>query len=196
MKLKVTQIRSIIGHRKNQRDTIKALGLGKINRSRIHDDNPVIRGMINNVFHLVKFELIKEEIRPLLEKKPKAEAKPVLETGIKKDVKQVDAETTGQGKTITPRTPKSQAKSVKPATASKKAAEKPQTTARKTTTAATKKKETVKTGTAGKSSDKKKKIPVKTGTKSVTVEKKVTRTARKVTKDNAEPTQGEENATS
>jgi large subunit ribosomal protein L30 len=60
MKIKVTQIRSTIGRKSDQKRTIEALGLGKINRSRIHDDNPVIRGMVNKVCHLVKVEEIGE----------------------------------------------------------------------------------------------------------------------------------------
>ena len=68
MKLKVTQIRSTIGRKEDQKRTIEALGLRKINRSRIHDDNPVIRGMIFKVAHLVKVEEIKEEKKAV--KKP------------------------------------------------------------------------------------------------------------------------------
>ena len=60
MKLKITQIRSTINKKENQKRTIKALGLGKIDRVKIHDDTPVIRGMIEKVEHLVKVEEIKE----------------------------------------------------------------------------------------------------------------------------------------
>ena len=60
MKLKVTQIRSTINRKENQKRTIKALGLGKIDRVKIHEDNPVIRGMIEKVKHLVKVEEIKD----------------------------------------------------------------------------------------------------------------------------------------
>ena len=69
MKLKVTQVRSTIRRKGDQLGTIKALGLGKINRSRIHDDNPVIRGMINKVIHLVKFEEVKEPAKKVTPKK-------------------------------------------------------------------------------------------------------------------------------
>ncbi|MDY6915186.1 MAG: 50S ribosomal protein L30 [Candidatus Cloacimonadota bacterium] len=60
-KLKVTQTRSIINRIKKQKDTIKALGLGKIGRFKIHEDNPVIRGMINKVSHLVKVEEVENQ---------------------------------------------------------------------------------------------------------------------------------------
>ncbi|MCD4828776.1 MAG: 50S ribosomal protein L30 [Candidatus Cloacimonetes bacterium] len=60
MKLKVTQTGSTIRRKGDQKRTIEALGLGRINRSRMHDDNPVIRGMINKVKHLVKVEEITE----------------------------------------------------------------------------------------------------------------------------------------
>ncbi len=62
MKLKVTQIRSTIGRKEDQKRTIAALGLGKINRARIHDDNPVIRGMVNKVSHLIKVEKVEEKV--------------------------------------------------------------------------------------------------------------------------------------
>ncbi|MDO5576044.1 MAG: 50S ribosomal protein L30 [Fibrobacter sp.] len=60
-KLKVTQIRSAIKRLENQKRTIKALGLGKINRTVTHDDTQSIRGMINTVKHLVKFEEVDGE---------------------------------------------------------------------------------------------------------------------------------------
>ena len=61
MRLKITQTRSTIKRKEDQKRTIAALGLGKINRVKIHDDNPVIRGMIKKVIHLIKVEEIKEE---------------------------------------------------------------------------------------------------------------------------------------
>ncbi len=59
-KLKVTQTRSTIGCLKNQIATMEALGLKKIRSYKIHDDNPVIRGMIKKVQHLVTVEEIDE----------------------------------------------------------------------------------------------------------------------------------------
>lgn len=52
-KIEVTQIKSTIGAKPKTRGTVRALGLGKIGRTRIHEDNPVVRGMIHNVQHLV-----------------------------------------------------------------------------------------------------------------------------------------------
>lgn len=52
-KIKITQIRSIIKRPKDQQLTIKALGLGKINRMVEVEATPQIRGMINKVSHLV-----------------------------------------------------------------------------------------------------------------------------------------------
>jgi len=60
-KIKVTQVRSVIGREESQRRTIQALGLGKINRSKIHADCSAIRGMINKVRHLVSVEDVVEE---------------------------------------------------------------------------------------------------------------------------------------
>lgn len=52
-KIEVIQIKSTIGAKPKTRGTVRALGLGKIGRTRIHEDNPVVRGMIHNVQHLV-----------------------------------------------------------------------------------------------------------------------------------------------
>jgi large subunit ribosomal protein L30 len=57
-KLLVKKIRSSISTKPDQRATLVALGLRKMNSSREHDDNPVIRGMINKVNHLVEVKEI------------------------------------------------------------------------------------------------------------------------------------------
>ncbi|KIQ17010.1 50S ribosomal protein L30 [Rhodococcus sp. Leaf7] len=54
--LKVTQIKSTIGQKKNQRDSIRTLGLKKIRQSVIREDTPQTRGLINVVRHLVTVE--------------------------------------------------------------------------------------------------------------------------------------------
>ena len=54
--LRVTQIRSGIGFNKDQKATLRALGLGKIGRTRSHPDNPQIHGMIFKISHLVAVE--------------------------------------------------------------------------------------------------------------------------------------------
>jgi len=59
-KLKITQTKSVIDRPKPQKLTIKALGLGRPNYSVVHNDTPQIRGMINKVTHLVKFEVVEE----------------------------------------------------------------------------------------------------------------------------------------
>lgn len=57
-KLKIRQIRSTIGRKEPQKRTIKALGLGKINRTVTHEATPQIRGMVKSVIHLVTVEEI------------------------------------------------------------------------------------------------------------------------------------------
>lgn len=57
--LKITQIKSTIDRIENQKRTMEALGLGKINRSVIKNDTPQIRGMLTKVNHLVKVEEVK-----------------------------------------------------------------------------------------------------------------------------------------
>jgi len=59
-KIKIIQTRSIIGRPKDQKLTIQALGLGRPNYFRIHNDTPQIRGMVKKVEHLVKVEEIEE----------------------------------------------------------------------------------------------------------------------------------------
>lgn len=58
-KIKVIQTRSIIDRPKDQKRTIEALGLGRPNWEKVHNDTPQIRGMIRKVTHLVKVEEIK-----------------------------------------------------------------------------------------------------------------------------------------
>jgi large subunit ribosomal protein L30 len=54
--LKVTQVRSTIGCKQNQRETLRTLGLRKIRQSVVRDDSPSVRGMIATVRHLVAVE--------------------------------------------------------------------------------------------------------------------------------------------
>jgi large subunit ribosomal protein L30 len=56
-KLCVTWVKSSIGYAEDQKRTIKALGLHRLNQSVTHDDSASIRGMINKVRHLVKVEV-------------------------------------------------------------------------------------------------------------------------------------------
>ena len=55
-KIKITQVKSVIGQKKRVKRTIEALGIKKLHHSVIHSDVPQIRGMINSVKHLVKVE--------------------------------------------------------------------------------------------------------------------------------------------
>jgi large subunit ribosomal protein L30 len=55
-KVKVTQVRSTIDKPKDQKATIIALGLGKMNRTVEVENTPQIAGMIRKVSHLVKVE--------------------------------------------------------------------------------------------------------------------------------------------
>ena len=55
-KVKITQVRSTIGKSKRQKDTMKALGLKKINHSVEKEVSPQIMGMIRKVSHLIKIE--------------------------------------------------------------------------------------------------------------------------------------------
>ncbi|MFD1716551.1 50S ribosomal protein L30 [Georgenia deserti] len=54
--LKVTQTKSAIGGKQNQRETLRTLGLGRIGQSVQREDRPEVRGMITTVAHLVTVE--------------------------------------------------------------------------------------------------------------------------------------------
>ncbi|MBO0828885.1 MAG: 50S ribosomal protein L30 [Streptosporangiales bacterium] len=58
--LKITQVRSEIGGKQNQRDTLRTLGLKRRGHSVVRDDRPEVRGMIATVTHLVTVEEVTE----------------------------------------------------------------------------------------------------------------------------------------
>ncbi|MCX5895360.1 MAG: 50S ribosomal protein L30 [Proteobacteria bacterium] len=55
-KLKVTLVRSKIGRPEKHRRVLQSLGLTKLNRTKIFNDTPQIRGMIIKIHHLLKVE--------------------------------------------------------------------------------------------------------------------------------------------
>ncbi len=57
-KLKIIQKKSGIGYPGDQRATLKALGLGKPNKTSIKNDTPDIKGMIYKVRHLIEVQNI------------------------------------------------------------------------------------------------------------------------------------------
>ncbi|MDD5082090.1 MAG: 50S ribosomal protein L30 [Dehalococcoidales bacterium] len=56
-KIRVIWIKSGIGYAEDQKRTLKALGLHRLNQSVIQEDSAPVRGMINKVRHLVKVEV-------------------------------------------------------------------------------------------------------------------------------------------
>ena len=54
--LKITQVRSTIGSRFKQRESLRTLGLRKIRQSVVREDTPQVRGLIAAVNHLVEVE--------------------------------------------------------------------------------------------------------------------------------------------
>ena len=54
--IKITLVKSPIGRLPQQRKTVVALGLGKMNSSVVKEDTAAIRGMANSISHLVKVE--------------------------------------------------------------------------------------------------------------------------------------------
>jgi large subunit ribosomal protein L30 len=54
--LRVTLVRSPIGYTKDQKATVKALGLRRMHQTVEHKDSPALRGMLNKIIHLLKIE--------------------------------------------------------------------------------------------------------------------------------------------
>lgn len=52
--LKITQVKSKINRKQDHKDTLRALGLSRIGQSVYHDDNPVIRGMVNKISYMLE----------------------------------------------------------------------------------------------------------------------------------------------
>jgi|TARA_B110000263_G_scaffold228887_1_gene222245 large subunit ribosomal protein L30 len=52
----ITWKKSAIGYHRSQKDTIKKLGLKRLNQTVEHDDSPAIRGMITKVAHLIEIQ--------------------------------------------------------------------------------------------------------------------------------------------
>ena len=55
-RLKVRQVRSGIGGKQNQRETLRSLGLNRLGDVVVKEDRPEIRGMVRTVQHLVSVE--------------------------------------------------------------------------------------------------------------------------------------------
>ncbi len=70
-KLRITQIRSAIGRQFDQKGTLKALGIHKLNATVLKEDTPQIRGMIRKISHLLVVEEIKEKQAAVKGKKSK-----------------------------------------------------------------------------------------------------------------------------
>jgi len=60
-KLKITLVRSTIGYKYDQKDTVRRLGLKKMHQTVIKEDNPQVRGMIEKVKHLLAVEEVEVE---------------------------------------------------------------------------------------------------------------------------------------
>ncbi|MBE0528388.1 MAG: 50S ribosomal protein L30 [Thermoleophilia bacterium] len=59
--IEITQVKSTIGRKPDHRGTVRALGLKRIRHTVVHEDTPVIRGMVNKVAYLL-------EVRPAAKK--------------------------------------------------------------------------------------------------------------------------------
>ena len=58
-KIRVTQVKSKIGRLQNQKRTLEALGLRKMNQTVEHEATPTIIGMVNKIKHLISVEELK-----------------------------------------------------------------------------------------------------------------------------------------
>ncbi|MBI4938152.1 MAG: 50S ribosomal protein L30 [Nitrosomonadales bacterium] len=55
-KIKVTQIKSVIGTKESHRACVRGLGLRRLNQTVEVEDTPAVRGMINKAYYLLKWE--------------------------------------------------------------------------------------------------------------------------------------------
>lgn len=60
-KIRITYKKSMIGYSRDQKDTIRALGLRRLNQSVVKPDTPSVRGMVNKVTHMVVVEELTDE---------------------------------------------------------------------------------------------------------------------------------------
>ena len=58
--LRITQVRSTVGTRWKQRESLRTLGLRKIRQSVVREDDSQTRGLIRTVHHLVEVEAVEE----------------------------------------------------------------------------------------------------------------------------------------
>lgn len=61
MALKITQIKGLVGTKPKQRDSMRSLGLKRIGQTVVREDNPIVRGQINTVRHMVEVEEVAGE---------------------------------------------------------------------------------------------------------------------------------------
>ncbi|GER81007.1 MAG: 50S ribosomal protein L30 [Anaerolineaceae bacterium] len=54
--LRITLVKSAIGYAKDQKRTVRALGLRRMNQTVEHKDNPALRGMLAKISHLLRVE--------------------------------------------------------------------------------------------------------------------------------------------
>lgn len=54
--IKITQVKSAIGHNYKAKRTLRALGFRKLNQTVVHADTPIIQGMVNRIKFLLKVE--------------------------------------------------------------------------------------------------------------------------------------------
>jgi len=54
--LRITLVKSPIGYTKRQKDTVRALGLRRMNDTVEHEDSPAVRGMVAKISHLLRVE--------------------------------------------------------------------------------------------------------------------------------------------
>jgi len=59
-KIKITYVKSAIGYRQSQKDSVRTLGLRRLNQSVVVDESPSVLGLVEAVKHLVRVESVEE----------------------------------------------------------------------------------------------------------------------------------------
>lgn len=102
-KLRITYRKSSIGYSKDQKATVRSLGLRKLNSVVVRDDTPSVRGMIFKVQHLVAVEEVGDDYQLPVKEKPVTTIVRAEETGASEQPKTraaPAAETSAQPATV------------------------------------------------------------------------------------------------
>src|SRR5690606_22830087 len=105
----ITQTRSVIGRTRDQRATVRSLGLKRIRHTVVQPDRPEIRGMLRKIPHLVEFEVVDADAATSTDADAVAAKKASAKKAAKKSTAKKTAKKTAAKKTAAKKTAKKSA---------------------------------------------------------------------------------------